>query len=928
MALIVVGVSHRGAPLDVRERLAYRAARGAARRSSACAASRGAREAVLLSTCNRTELYVVEGEPDARAGACGRAVGERLGGDATRLRLRAARSRGRRAPLPRRVGHGLDGPRRGADPRAGARRVGGEPRRTRARCSTGCSRRRCSSAGACAARRRSAAARRSVSSAAVQLAKKIFGSLAGTRAMVLGAGEMAELALECLRREGVRAAIVANRTFERAQALAARHGATAMHYDECWTRARRRRRAALLDGVAACGRDASTRVRAGAGARAATGRSASSTSRCRATSIRRSASWTTSSSTTSTICAPWSRANLERRRAELPAAEQLIAEEVEKYWAVGGRPRRGPGGDASSATRWTACASAELAAALRRLGDLTPSERAAVEHFSQSLMNKFLHEPTVRLRAAAANGRGLGVVDAARYLFALDERRRRRATTARRNRRRTRLMPTGARHRRSRVHRLARRRRFLREGLDGARHRQPRRRASARTFPRARRFTSSTSATRTRRALVASAKLRRASCTSPRRSTCARASPIRCTTPASNILGTLNLLEAVRKQRARTTRVVFASTGGALYGDFNTPPNVEDVPKDPESPYAIAKLSVEHYLAYYAPRARARHRRAALRQRVRSAPGPARRGGRRRDLLRPHPRRTAADDLRRRHADARLRLRRRRGARRSVAARRSRCRRRPARRARVQRRHRRSRRRCVDLARRPARGGRHARCRSSTRRRGPASSRTRSSTSTRRERVLGWTPQRDARARGSRETLRVVRRARPRRRARRLIALHDPRCSRRRRRSHRRRWSWSLNASTETQVVLGILVVLSLVSWAIMFGEVARARSALRDATAFVREFERAPRARRSGGARAKRSTPNAFAAAVRARAAVPRRHARRCRRTATARGAMRTATHAAARRSRRCASCSTPRRSRSATGSAASSRGSRRSAR
>jgi glutamyl-tRNA reductase len=64
----------------------------------------------------------------------------------------------------------------------------------------------------------------------------------------------------------------------------------------------------------------------------------------------------------------------------------------------------------------------ELEAALRRLGDLTPEQRAALEHFSQSLMNKFLHEPTVRLRAAAANGRGLGVVDAARYLFALDER--------------------------------------------------------------------------------------------------------------------------------------------------------------------------------------------------------------------------------------------------------------------------------------------------------------------------------------------------------------------------------------------------------------------------------------------------------------------------------------------------------------------------
>ena len=60
----------------------------------------------------------------------------------------------------------------------------------------------------------------SVSSAAVQLAKQIFGSLAGKRAMVLGAGEMAELALECLADQGVRTAIVANRTFERGKSSA------------------------------------------------------------------------------------------------------------------------------------------------------------------------------------------------------------------------------------------------------------------------------------------------------------------------------------------------------------------------------------------------------------------------------------------------------------------------------------------------------------------------------------------------------------------------------------------------------------------------------------------------------------------------------------------------------------------------------------
>lgn len=66
----------------------------------------------------------------------------------------------------------------------------------------------------------------------------------------------------------------------------------------------------------------------------------------------------------------------------------------------------------------------------------------------------------------------------------------------------------------------------------------------------------------------------------------------------ANILGTLNLLEAIRAAAVRP-RFVFASTGGVLYGDFTTPPNVETFPKDPESPYAIAKLAVEYYLAYY-----------------------------------------------------------------------------------------------------------------------------------------------------------------------------------------------------------------------------------------------------------------------------------------------------------------------------------------
>lgn len=66
-----------------------------------------------------------------------------------------------------------------------------------------------------------------------------------------------------------------------------------------------------------------------------------------------------------------------------------------------------------------------------------------------------------------------------------------------------------------------------------------------------------------------------------------------------NIGGSVNLMQAVHAT-GRRTRMIFASTGGAVYGDFVQPPNLETYPKDPESPYGIAKFSVELYLAYYA----------------------------------------------------------------------------------------------------------------------------------------------------------------------------------------------------------------------------------------------------------------------------------------------------------------------------------------
>ena len=72
----------------------------------------------------------------------------------------------------------------------------------------------------------------SVSYAAVELARKIFGSLADKTGLLIGAGEMAELAVEHLKRQGVARLIVANRTLSRGQELAGRFGGTAVSLAE------------------------------------------------------------------------------------------------------------------------------------------------------------------------------------------------------------------------------------------------------------------------------------------------------------------------------------------------------------------------------------------------------------------------------------------------------------------------------------------------------------------------------------------------------------------------------------------------------------------------------------------------------------------------------------------------------------------------
>ncbi len=64
-----------------------------------------------------------------------------------------------------------------------------------------------------------------------------------------------------------------------------------------------------------------------------------------------------------------------------------------------------------------------------------------------------------------------------------------------------------------------------------------------------------------------------------------------------NVVGFLNLMESARQQGLR--RVIFSSTGGAIYGEQETFPAPEDHPLHPVSPYGVAKLATEAYLFFY-----------------------------------------------------------------------------------------------------------------------------------------------------------------------------------------------------------------------------------------------------------------------------------------------------------------------------------------
>ncbi len=425
MPLAVVGASHRTAPIEVRERLAL--ARGEVPAALASLVESGAAsEAVVLSTCNRTELYLAL--PDERRGveAAHALLARRLGEPPSAVAPHLYLHRDRRAADHLfRVTAGLDSMVLGEPQIQGqvkeayalARETavpGGPPvgpalnRMFQTAFSVGGRVRSETEVGLGAA---------SISSAAVELAKKIFGSLRGRKALVLGAGEMSEVTLECLRGEGVRTALVANRTYERALELAARWGGSAVRWEEF------DRELTGVD-IMICSTAAPHPVLTRERLRQAAGGELRRPLCIIDIAIPRDVEPSVGDVPNVFLyniddLTQIVDDNLGRRRAQLPAAETLVAEGVEEFWAwysgLAVVPTIRELRDHGERVR-----QAELERALRRLGHLSSEDREAVDALSRALLNKLLHAPTVRLREAAGNGRGTAVLDTARWLFELD----------------------------------------------------------------------------------------------------------------------------------------------------------------------------------------------------------------------------------------------------------------------------------------------------------------------------------------------------------------------------------------------------------------------------------------------------------------------------------------------------------------------------
>lgn len=400
MTLTLVGLSHHVAPVELRERVTLDLERAAE-------LARSLGEAVCLSTCNRTELYMTSASAEQAAEALERLAGEPLDGVLYVLDEDAA------AQHLFRVAAGLDSLVPGEGEILGQVRDAFESvapgplldRVFRQALAVGKRVRTETAIGESPA---------SVSSAAAALAAQVFGDLKERRVLLIGAGRIGELAAANLSSRGAEIAFVANRSADHGAALAQRFGAKAVSLDEVASHLadidvvvsstsapdlvlraadvpdRRRRPLFFID--IAVPRDLDGEIAKLEG------------------------------------CFLYDIDDLEAvvsetlagRRAEAERAEQLVEEEGEKFRSWRASLDVVPA-IASLRARAEEIRSAELAKVNGRVSD---DERRTLESVTTQILNKLLHLPTVRMKEAAVSADGAAYADAVRHLFGLEEERK------------------------------------------------------------------------------------------------------------------------------------------------------------------------------------------------------------------------------------------------------------------------------------------------------------------------------------------------------------------------------------------------------------------------------------------------------------------------------------------------------------------------
>jgi glutamyl-tRNA reductase len=401
MSLVLVGTSHRLSPVEVRERVAFDLAGSAdlARRMAADG------EAVCLSTCNRTELYLVHPDPQS---AEARAAEALLGDEVELYRMTDEAA----ALHLFRVAAGLDSLVPGEGEILGQVREAYEAgahgpvldRLFREALRVGKKVRTETAINESPA---------SVSSAAAALAQQVFGDLKGCRVLLVGAGEVSELAARALAARGATISAVTSRTQANAEKLADAFGAAAVPFERLGEQLeqadvvvsstsspepvlardqvpdRRGRPLFVID--LAVPRDVDPRL--------------AELEDCYLYDI---------DDLQAVV-----RESLSGRRREAERAEAIVATEAERFRDWQASLHVVPA-IASLRERAESIRSGELAKAESRLEGLSESERRTVESLTTQIVNKLLHVPIVRLKQAAA-AEGSGYVEVARDLFGLSE---------------------------------------------------------------------------------------------------------------------------------------------------------------------------------------------------------------------------------------------------------------------------------------------------------------------------------------------------------------------------------------------------------------------------------------------------------------------------------------------------------------------------